>query len=96
MTKEREDQRSFEYDRAETIGILDRWLEHSENFFPIDTAVSALHWLETGQPGELGGDAAQYLLTTQSALRAWLANAEPRLPDDLCRSALYWLRRTAT
>lgn len=92
MTKEREDQKDFEYDLDETIEELRGWLNRGERFYPTDTTVSALYWLDRA-PGTTGNYPESFE-ETKEGLRAWLADEDPDLPEPLGMAALYWLKRS--
>jgi hypothetical protein len=94
MTMDRISQRDVEYDRRETIAVLDGWLHLGESFYPIDTAISALHWLDASPPETAThGDHPQSFEETRKELRAWLANDAPHFPEALGDAVLYWLER---
>jgi hypothetical protein len=83
-----------EYDLQETIDELRGWLNRGERFYPIDTAISALHWLEKAPGGTAQtGSFPLSFEDTKAELRAWLANEDQYLPEPIGEAALYWLKR---
>ena len=92
MTKEREDQRDFEYSREETIVELSTW-SRGGGMDPVAVASSAVHWLERSTFNEEHADALLSPGDTLEGLRAWLADDTRWLPDGVAHAALAWLRR---
>ena len=82
-----------EDDRAETISELDGFLNRGQRFYPIDTAISALYWLEHAPPLPPDDSVEFSLEETLSALRSWLADETPEIPIDYAEAALDWLQR---
>ncbi len=88
-----------EYDLSETIGSLDGWANHGKRMYPIETAFSAVHWLER-MPAEArewpcftdGYGATVALSDTLNLLRGWLSDDTPNMPDRTGEAALHWLK----
>jgi hypothetical protein len=81
-----------EYTLDDTIEELNNWRQGGR-MFPIEVAISAVHWLEKA-PGSIDpGKTEPSLEKTIERLKEWLGNTEPKLPDDLALSTFYWLRR---
>lgn len=87
--------RHYEYTLAATISVLDGWANKGRQMYGIDTAVSAVYWLEHA-PAVACRDDGEYEVSfsdTVDLLRGWLADDTPNLPDRTGEAALYWLRR---
>lgn len=82
-----------EYSRAECIEQI-RGYFRGGRIYPIDLAVSAVHWLtEVGADMAAGTQPAE-LTETICELKGWLENEEAELPDHLLEETLHWLRVT--
>lgn len=79
------------YTRKQTIAELDGFLNHGKRFFPIETAICALDYLERSL-NPLAPDAAEDYADVCDKLRAWLHNEDPDLPVPLAEETLFWLR----
>lgn len=93
MTKERPDQKQYEYTRSETIREFDKWAYHGGRLFGIDATISAVYWLERSEP--IHGWREKFDETLEG-LRAWLADDTPNLPDQLGEAALQCLRHSVS
>jgi hypothetical protein len=73
-----------------TIGQLSTWANGGP-MYPIDVAISAVHWLSRARMPDGYADRAQFRETV-AALEAWLMNTEPNMPNAVAEDALFWLR----
>jgi len=81
-----------EYTLKQTIRELDGWLNKGRCFYPIDTAISALHWLSNATIIDGTHDGVT-MRQAADRLRTWLGNDVPDLGIETGEAALYWLRR---
>lgn len=81
-----------EYTLEETIEELQGWRK-GQAMFPVEVALSSVHWLEKAPSTIDAGDTEPSLQNILDRLNEWLLNDEPNLPDDVCLGTLHWLRR---
>jgi len=82
-----------EYTLVETIRELDGWLNKRRSFYPIDTVISAVHWMKAADAVPVGTTDGVTFLQTVSRLEEWLSNDSTDLGIETGEAALYWLRR---
>lgn len=82
----------WEYTLEETIAELENW-NQGGRMFPIEVAISAVHWLEQAPSGIDDGKTEPSLQDTLGALRLWLTDETPHIPDSTALAALHWLKR---